>query len=338
MDVHVQTEISTKIRVSFTVNCHMTISQAQEQLLSQLYRLYDNHEAANIADWVLEYVSGLKKVDRITNKKVVLPEQKKTLLRQLTDQLLTNKPVQYVLNEAWFCGMKFYVDEHVLIPRPETEELVEWVVSDMSLGTRDWRLETGDRRGEPGDRKREAESQHLKALTNREINILDIGTGSGCISIALKKKLPFANVNGCDVSEKALAIAKKNSAALDAPVQLFQIDFLDPEKRIELPFFDIIVSNPPYIPEREKDSLAKRVLDFEPPAALFVKNNDPLAFYKAIADFASQKLQRGGRVYVEINEEHERGVREVFLSNGFPAIEIRQDMQGKDRMVKASLS
>jgi len=324
MNVHVRTVVATKIRVSFTVNCHMTISQAQEQLLSQLYRLYDNHEAANIADWVLEYVSGLKKVDRITNKKVVLPEEKKRLLGQLTDQLLTNKPVQYVLNEAWFCGMKFYVDEHVLIPRPETEELVEWVVSDL--------------RREAGGRNEKTERGGLKPLTKREINILDIGTGSGCIPIALKKKLPFANVNGCDISEKALEIAEKNGVALNAPIQLFQIDFLDPDKRSELPFFDIIVSNPPYIPEREKGTLAKRVLDFEPSASLFVENNDPVVFYRAIADFGKNQLNPGGAVYVEINEEHAQGVREVFLSNGFSVMEIRQDMQGKERMVKASFS
>jgi release factor glutamine methyltransferase len=277
----------------------MTIHQAQQQLLFQLYHLYDNREAANIADWVMEHITGWKKIDRIVNKQVPLLPEKLALLEQFTQELLAHKPVQYVLHEAWFCGMPFYVDENVLIPRPETEELVEWVAEEAKPNA----------------------------------TILDIGTGSGCIPIALKKKLPNATIYSCDVSADALEVAKRNAVTLKADIQFVHVNFL--QNREQLDPVDIIVSNPPYIPVSNKSTMQPNVLQYEPHLALFVENDDPLLFYNTIADFAQHKLLPGGAIYVEIHEDLGEQTKALFSGKGFAAVELRKDMQGKDRMVKA---
>ena len=300
----------------------MTIHEAQQQLLFQLYHLYDNREAANIADWVMEHITGWKKIDRIINKKVPLLPHRIEQLEQYTKELLEHKPVQYVLHEAWFCGMPFYVDEHVLIPRPETEELVEWIVQ-----------EAGSRKSEVGSQKSEARSDI--GLQTSDFRLLDIGTGSGCIPIALKKKLPWAQVYSCDVSEGALAVAQKNATAQQADVHLLQADFLNRDSWQQLPFVDLIVSNPPYIPQSDEHTMQPNVLEYEPHVALFVPNDDALLFYKAIAEFAQQKLQRGGSIYAEIHEDLGDQTKALFLSKGFTSVEIKKDMQGKDRMIRA---
>jgi release factor glutamine methyltransferase len=224
-------------------------------------------------------------------------------LEQYTRELLANKPVQYVLHEAWFCGMPFYVDEHVLIPRPETEELVEWVVEEAGNKT----------------------------------SILDIGTGSGCIPVSLKKKLPQVKVYSCDVSSPALMVAAKNAAAQNITVHFIQADFLDASTWPRLPSVDIIVSNPPYIPNNNQHSMLPNVLAYEPHLALFVPNEDALVFYDAIARFAQQKLLPGGCIFVEIHEDLGEKTKSLFESKGFVA-EVKKDFQGKDRMVKAELA
>jgi release factor glutamine methyltransferase len=282
----------------------MTIHEAQQQLLFQLYHVYDNREAANIADWVMEHLTGWKKIDRIINKQLPLLPDTVARLEQYIKELGAHKPVQYVLHEAWFCGMPFYVDEHVLIPRPETEELVEWVVSEV------------------GSRK-------------PDISIFDIGTGSGCIPVSLKKKLPKANVYACDVSEGALAVAKKNAVTFQTNIHFLQADFLNTSSWQQLPAVDIIVSNPPYIPHSNKNTMLPNVLEFEPHVALFVPNDDPLLFYKAIAEFAQQKLLPGGSIFAEIHEDLGEQTKALFLEKGFNQVEVRKDMQGKDRMIKA---
>jgi len=300
----------------------MTIHEAQQQLLFQLYHLYDNREAANIADWVMEHITGWKKIDRIINKKVPLLPHRIEQLEQYIKELLKHKPVQYVLHEAWFCGMPFYVDEHVLIPRPETEELVEWIVQ-----------EAGSRKSEVGSQKSEARPDI--GLQTSDFRLLDIGTGSGCIPIALKKKLPWAQVYSCDVSEGALAVAQKNATAQQADVHLLQADFLNTDSWQQLPSVDLIVSNPPYIPQSDEHTMQPNVLEYEPHVALFVPNDNALLFYKAIAEFAQQKLQRGGSIYAEIHEDLGDQTKALFLSKGFTSVEIKKDMQGKDRMIRA---
>lgn len=286
----------------------MTLHEAQQQLTKSLYDLYDNREAANISDWVMEHVTSMRKIDRIMHKQSPLPPEQIDQLQLYTRELLAHKPVQYVLHEAWFCGLPFYVDENVLIPRPETEELVEWIVT------------------EAGGQK-----------PTSPLSILDIGTGSGCIPISLKKKLPQAEVYACDVSEQALAVASKNAATQQTQVHFLPADFLNTETWPALPAVDIIVSNPPYIPYHNQNSMLQNVLAWEPHLALFVPNEDALVFYDAIARFAQKKLRPGGHIFVEIHEDLGAQTKALFELKGFKA-EVKKDFQGKDRMVKAVFS
>jgi len=284
----------------------MTMQEAQRQLADQLKTIYDAREAATIADWVIEHVTGLKKIDRLVHKTAELPGEQLQQLHEYTSALLTHKPVQYVLHEAWFDGMKLFVNEHVLIPRPETEELVNWIVKDLQATTPDF---TG--------------------------TILDIGTGSGCIPIALKKRLPSAKVIACDVSEDALAVAKQNATAQYTPIEFIAVDFLNELSRRQLPSCHILVSNPPYIPAKDIATMHQNVVAYEPHLALFVEDENPFLFYEAIATFAQTHVLPGGMVYVEIHEELANGVMEVFSANGLAEVEIRKDLSGKDRMVRA---
>ncbi|HYC28674.1 MAG TPA: peptide chain release factor N(5)-glutamine methyltransferase [Chitinophagaceae bacterium] len=277
----------------------MTIHEAQQQLLFQLYHIYDDREAQSIAGWVMEHLTGWQKIDRVLNKNVKLSLPKQEELKQITEQLLAHKPVHYILHQAWFQGMKLYVDENVLIPRPETEELVEWAASEF----------TGK-------------------------NILDVGTGSGCIPIALKKKFPNASVSACDISEGALKVAARNATEQNTPIELIQIDFLAKDAREKLPVFDVIVSNPPYISVQEKAEIDKHVVEYEPHTALFVPNEDPLVFYEALADFGLAHLRQF--LMMEIHYLKGQAVKQLFEQKGY-AVELRKDMQGNDRMIKATL-
>jgi release factor glutamine methyltransferase len=285
----------------------MTTASIYNHFKNQLKAVYDDREAENISDWIFENVTGLKRWERRGNRNKELNETDSEKLKKYLDELLKHKPVQYVLNEAWFYKRKFYVNENVLIPRPETEELVEWIVK---------------------DEKNNADGN------SKQTNIIDIGTGSGCIPVSLKKELPEANVTAIDVSEKALVVSKKNAKKLNALIDFFQIDFLKEDEWKALPQIDIIVSNPPYIPINEKEILAKNVIDFEPEIALFVENNDPFIFYKAIAKFAKCHLKEKGRIYVEVHEEYAKQVKIIFENAGLIS-EIKKDIYGKERMVKA---
>lgn len=282
----------------------MTLQEAGQHLAQQLSAVYEGREAANIADWVMEHLTGYKKIDRVMHKQAALGPEKQQLLERYTKELLMHKPVQYVLNEAWFCGMKLYVDENVLIPRPETEELVEWI------------FET-----------------HKARLINK---ILDVGTGSGCIPVALKKKMPFCELYGCDVSKEALHVAQRNAADQQTVINFFQLDFLDKNERERIPSMDILVSNPPYVPLKDKITMSDNVVQYEPHLALFVQDDDPLIFYRALMEFAQAKLASAGSVYVEIHEDLAAGVQELFHAHGFTRTAVRKDMQGKDRMIRAA--
>lgn len=281
----------------------MTIQQAYHFLLQQLSVIYDNDEAANIADLVIEHITGYKKLGRITHKDLLLNEQQTKLLNNLSKELLTQKPVQYVLGEAWFYEMNFFVNEHVLIPRPETEELVELVTSYQLPVT----------------------------------SILDIGTGSGCIPITLKKKLPKTEITAIDVSTEALSVAKTNAANLHADINFKELDFLNEENWDELNCYDVIVSNPPYIKQNESSTMHTNVVDFEPHIALFVNDNDALLFYRKIALFGKTHLNTNGKIFVEINEALGTETIALFESYGYTAI-LKKDMQQKNRMIIASLN
>ncbi len=286
----------------------MTIFEAGKNLSGELGGIYQHREAVNIAHIVIEKITGLTKTERLIHKQAVITEAQKIQLQNFTQQLIQHKPVQYVLQEAWFAGMKFYVDEHVLIPRPETEELVETILAGINTPV------------------------------EKNLSILDIGTGSGCIAVALKKKLPGSTVHGLDISEEALSIAKKNATANKVGVDFFQTDILniDPLKRF--PVFDIIVSNPPYIQQSEAGEMLSNVLKYEPHGALFVPDEDALVFYRYIADFALQYLKHEkGKLYFEINEIMREQITGLLKQKGFSEIQFKKDLQGKDRMMWAVL-
>ncbi|HEY4875686.1 MAG TPA: peptide chain release factor N(5)-glutamine methyltransferase [Puia sp.] len=297
----------------------MTIQEAQQKLLFQLYYIYDNSEAAAITNLVMENLVGWEKIDRIINKNLPLSMPHEELFEKYLQELSAHKPVQYVLHETWFCNMKFFVDENVLIPRPETEELVDWIVSEVRI------------------QKSEVGSNSKLETQNSKLTILDIGAGSGCIPIALKKKLSDINVYSCDISEKALEVAKRNALSNNADINFLQLDFLNKEQRDELPSCNIVVSNPPYIPLNEKTTIPANVVNFEPHIALFVNDNDPLFFYRAIADFALEKLLPDGIVYAELHEDLFLNVKKLFLQKGFQDVTIKKDLLGKHRMLKATM-
>lgn len=287
----------------------MTTQQAYIDFKKKLESIYEHREADNIADWVFEKITGLKKWER-RNNPIELGISHESQLKECLAQLLQNKPVQYVLNEAWFYRRKFFVNENVLIPRPETEELVEWIIADLK-----------------DDREFNSDKSNL--------TIIDIGTGSGCIPISLKKEILHADVSAIDISQKVVFVASKNAADLGADINFLQIDFLNQQEWISLKQYDIIVSNPPYIPINEKKILAKNVTEFEPEIALFVEDDDPFIFYKKIGEFAESHLGSEGKIYVEVHEEYAKQVKSVFENEGFIAT-IKKDIYGKERMIKAT--
>ena len=281
----------------------MDWSQAQKELSDSLTPLYGKREATLIADWVMESLTGQRRLERIFMKTEPLSPENLAMYRRYSGELLAHRPVQYVLGESWFAGMKFFVDEGVLIPRPETEELVEWIAKDLC----------------------NAGSGAL----------LDIGTGSGCIAVTLAKKLPGISIHAADISGEALTVARRNANDLDSPVVFHQLDFLDRSAWDSLPPLSWLVSNPPYVPRHEKDTLDVHVVGSEPGLALFVPDEDALLFYRALGEFARRRLAKEGALYAEIHEERGTAVRELLLELGAAEVILRKDLQGKDRMVKA---
>ncbi len=306
----------------------MTIQQAYQQLLQVLYEIYDNREAANIADWVIENITGFKKIDRILSKTFALNSEQLRRLKVISDQLSIHRPVQYVLGEAWFAGMKLFVDENVLIPRPETEELVEWIVSEV----RSMKYEVPNEKANSENRKLKAGEED-----NVRLSVLDIGTGSGCIPVALKKQLVYPEVSALDISDGALSVARRNAKEQELTINWHQLNFLKESEWDRLLSFDIIVSNPPYVKQSEEANMQKNVLDHEPHLALFVPDDDALIFYRKIALFAKEHLKEKGSMFVEINEALANDITRLFEQYDYNTIEVRKDMQGKDRMVRVSM-
>lgn len=283
----------------------MTNRQQYRIFLLQLQAIYNLNEATIITDWVLESLAGIKRFDVVKDPEKLQPDTITQQLKVALEELLQHKPVQYVTGEAWFHNMKLKVDKSVLIPRPETEELVKLV------------LDT------------------VKNEENLALSIIDIGTGSGCIAIAIKKNLPAASVAAIDVSESALAIAKDNSYEQQTEIQFLKIDFLEESQWASLPKYDVIVSNPPYIPMDEKEKLDKNVASFEPHQALFVPDQSPLLFYEKIAAFASAHLNPKGKIFMEVHENFAKETAALFIQN-FSEANIKKDIFGKERMVMAT--
>lgn len=290
----------------------MTTQEATYFLLNKLRSIYQDGEASQMTDWVMEAITGSDKAERMQYKNAAITTREEIQIIKYAERLMKHEPVQYVLNESWFGGLKFYVDKNVLIPRPETEELVDWIISDYQSKL------SSDK------------------FIGTELKILDIGTGSGCIPITLKRKITQAEVWSCDISKEAMDIAKRNASALKTEINFVQLDFLDTEAWKNLPLFDIIASNPPYVPEKDKTSMQSNVLEFEPATALFVPDNDPLIFYKAIAEFGRTHLKKSGNIYVEIHESLGAATLDIFRSANYIST-LKKDMQQKDRMIKSGL-
>lgn len=296
----------------------MNLAEAAQDLHQALAPHYGEGEADAIAHIVLEALTGLDAGAQKTGSRQEFTASQIEQLSHYRAALLRHEPVQYLVGKAWFYGMPLFVNEAVLIPRPETEELVHWVVSDVKARSPEL-----------------AEDRPLKADETAKLKILDACTGSGCIALALKKALPGAEVWGCDISDEALNVARRNGAALDIRVDFQGADFLDNEQQKGLPSVDVLVSNPPYIPVGEKETLPANVARFEPALALFVPNEDPLLFYRALAAFGKHRLHPGGRIYAETHEALAQQVKNLFEAEGYTDVVVRKDMQGKERMVRA---
>ena len=331
------------------------------QLWKRLTAIYNEREAQAIVRTVLDALFGMSLTDICLGKVTQLSADDTTRLEKIMQRLEKSEPVQYVLGAEWFAGRLFDVAPGVLIPRPETEDLVKWACDEAKeekevskkreaqkkeeqpLSSPLKEEEEGLRKGKDASKK---EEQLLSSLfkNNKEVpekgeeaphpSILDIGTGSGCIAITVALALPQARVTAWDISTDALAIAAGNAHRLGASVRFEHQDALsapDDEER-----WDVIVSNPPYICDRERADMSDNVLSYEPELALFVPDNDPLLFYRAIARYASKALKPGGRLLFETNTAYAHEVAQVMANEGFTAIEVRNDCFGKPRMVKGA--
>lgn len=285
----------------------MVLKELQNIFHKELDAIYGRDEVDSFFYLLIEDYLDLKRLTLVLQPEYSITKEEEQPLFEALSKLKLEQPIQYILGKTEFFGLSLKVNEHTLIPRPETEELVAWILKAVSI-----------------------KSQPLK--------ILDIGTGSGCIAIALAKNLPNARVFAWDVSEGALKVAEENSRSNDVEITFIHADILNkPSWKLILKDqkFDIIVSNPPYVRELEKTEIKNNVLKHEPELALFVSNHNPLIFYKSIADFAMQKLQNGGHLYFEINQY--LGKDTVVMLQDFPlkSIELKKDFSGNDRMVKA---
>ncbi len=285
----------------------MTFELAEQSIITAIHSLYDDREASTIAGMVMEFVTGKSKMDRWLQKNEPLTLENLNCLEKYSKELLTGKPVQYVLGQAWFAGLCLQVNEHTLIPRPETEELVNlcanWTAANM--------------------------------MQQAPLKIIEVGTGSGCIAIALQKKLPSAQITAVDISTEAVNVASANAIANNTSITFKTLDFLDESNWPELGSFDIIISNPPYIADIEKESMAGHVLNFEPHTALFVRDNDPLIFYGALANFGNKYLHKDGAVFVEINQALGIQTQDVFEQNNYTTV-LKKDLFENDRMIVAT--
>lgn len=298
------------------------------QLWKRLTVIYNEREAQAIVRTVLDVLFGMSLTDICLGKVTQLSADDTTRLEKIMQRLEKSEPVQYVLGAEWFAGRLFDVAPGVLIPRPETEDLVKWTCD-----------EAKEKEKEKEDNSKEERGKEEKEVSKKgeeapHPSILDIGTGSGCIAITVALALPQARVTAWDISTDALAIAAGNAHRLGASVRFEHQDALsapDDEER-----WDVIVSNPPYICDRERADMSDNVLSYEPELALFVPDSDPLLFYRAIARYASKALKPGGRLLFETNTAYAHEVAQTMANEGFTAIEVRNDCFGKPRMVKGA--
>jgi release factor glutamine methyltransferase len=288
-----------------------TVKDVSAAFRKELANRYVTKEIDSLCTIAIAEVAGTSSAKIKAFPELELPEEHLKSINHILSELKTGKPIQYILGHTEFYGLTFKVNPSVLIPRPETEELVEWMIGAGREAQGGWQ-------------------QH---------RILDIGTGSGCIAISLKKNLPKFSVSAVDISPEALKTAKENAELNNVEVEFTQADILDYSRHApSAARYSIIVSNPPYVTLDDKKQMHTNVTSFEPDTALFVPENDPLIFYKAIADFAAKNLEKGGLLFFEINENYGEQIVELINSKSFKNIELRKDMSGRDRMIKANFS
>jgi len=279
----------------------------------ELDTLYPKEEVDSLFYILIEHYLQLERFVLAMQPGIIISKEEEQPLFEALSQLKLHKPIQYITGKTTFMDLDFEVDENVLIPRPETEELVHWIIKECHTEL----VEVGNKQGS-------------------EFRILDIGTGSGCIAVALAKKLPNAKVFALDVSENALQVAQRNAERNAVEINFIKQDILKDVEFDEK--FDVIVSNPPYIRELEKKEMSKNVLDHEPGLALFVPDENPLRFYRSIVDFAQSNLNLNGTLYFEINQYLAEETQRLLEANNFQDIELRKDIFGNDRMLKSKLS
>lgn len=272
-----------------------------DKLQTALSATYEGHELTTIIRTICCDMLGISSTSYYLKEEVTLTTEQETQLQGIIDRLLQGEPLQYIEGRAPFCGMEFAVNPSVLIPRPETAELVDWIASDHAT---------------------------------QQPRILDLGSGSGCIAIALSKRLPQAKVEACDISTEALTVAKENARTNEAPVSFFAHNMLN--LGTPLPHtYDILVSNPPYIRQSEAADMSVQVTEWEPYTALFVPDNDALRFYRAIAELGqTEALRPGGHIYVEINQALGKEAMALFEAYGYQDVELRKDIYGNERMIR----
>lgn len=294
--------------ISNTLLCLMTIASIEKIFIGDLIGIYGAEEALSIAWLTIGFVCKINRTEYLNIKHEDISEEKLLMFQSILIDLKKGIPIQYVLGETEFYGLVFKVNPTVLIPRPETEELVDWVLKDV------------------------------KKLTDNitPLKILDIGTGSGCIPIAIKKYLPDSEIFAIDISETALITAQENAILNQVDIHFSYGDILQPHtSNIK---YTIIISNPPYVTISEKENMHVNVVDHEPHSALFVPDDDALIFYSAIADYAMIHLLEGGVLYLEINENLGSQTLALLSNKGFKSLELKKDLRDRDRMIKASIS
>ncbi|WP_204345452.1 peptide chain release factor N(5)-glutamine methyltransferase [Psychroserpens algicola] len=287
----------------------MRLKDIQAVYHKELDAIYGNNEVDSFFNLLIEHYLKLDRIHLVLEPDYSITKTKEQPFFEALNRLKLEEPIQYILGETEFYGLPFKVNQHTLIPRPETEELVDWILAN-----------------------------HSKPNHASQLNILDIGTGTGCIAISLAKNLPNAKVHALDISEGALNIAKQNAKLNDVTIKFIHDDILNPghaELVSASHYYDIIVSNPPYVRNLEKAEIQPNVLDNEPHSALFVDDENPLQFYKAICEFALKTLKTNGVLYFEINEYLGKEMLDLMETFNFKAIELKQDLFGKDRMLKA---
>jgi release factor glutamine methyltransferase len=285
----------------------MTLKEFRFYIHKVLSKTYPKTEIDSFFFLIMEEVLNLQRIDTVLTPNFLITQDNLTRLKNIIIRLQNEEPIQYILKKTTFYGLPFIVDKNTLIPRPETEELVAWIIKEASK---------------------------IKLQKGKKISILDIGTGTGCIAISLAKNISKTHISALDISEDALKIAKQNALLNNVEIDFYEIDILNTNSLPQQ--FDIIVSNPPYVRESEKIGIKKNVLQNEPHIALFVENENPLLFYKKIADLAKKYLSEKGVLFFEINQYLEKETVKMLEKKGFKNIDLRKDLFGNYRMIQCN--